>query len=205
LSQTAPIQLGCLECDLLVSVDALSPGERGRCPRCNHLLTENTADSIVRSLAFALAAACLLALALSFPFLTLKERGIEQVMTIPGSAVQLWTGGYPPIAVLVMGPIVGIPGLLLAGLVALLLPLRRGTRARWLVPTGRFIFFLNPWSMVEVFVIGVIVSLVKIGSMATVILGVAFWAYAAFALCFIAAFTNLDRVQLWERIEELTP
>ena len=64
---------------------------------------------------------------------------------------------------------------------------------------------MNSWSMVEVFVIGVIVSLVKIGAMATVVLGIAFWAYAAFALCFTAALTNLDRVQLWERIEELTP
>jgi paraquat-inducible protein A len=169
------------------------------------LLTENTPDGIVRSLAFALAAACLLALALSFPFLTLKERGIEQVMTIPGTALQLWTDGYPPIALLVFLPIVGIPGLMLAALFAMLLPLRSHKPAAWLVPTGRFLFFLSPWSMVEVFVIGVIVSLVKIGAMATVLLGISFWAYAGFAVCFIAAFTNLDRVQLWERIEELTP
>jgi len=37
-----------------------------------------------------------------------------------------------------------------------------------------------------------------------VILGISFWAYVAFALCFTAALTNLDRFQLWERIEELS-
>jgi paraquat-inducible protein A len=58
--------------------------------------------------------------------------------------------------------------------------------------------------MVEVFVIGVLVSLVKIGAMATVIRGISFWAYVMFAICFIATLTNIDRVQLWERIEELS-
>ncbi len=104
-----------------------------------------------------------------------------------------------------MGPIIGIPALMIGALVALLIPLRSGRRSAWLVPSGRFLFFLSPWSMVEVFVIGVIVSLVKIAAMATVILGISFWAYVAFAVCFTATFTNLDRLQLWERIEELAP
>jgi paraquat-inducible protein A len=39
--------------------------------------------------------------------------------------------------------------------------------------------------------------------MATVIMGISFWAYTVFAICFLATLTNLDRVQLWERIEEL--
>ena len=47
------------------------------------------------------------------------------------------------------------------------------------------------------------VSLVKIGAMATVLLGVSFWAYIAFAICFIATLTNLDRVLMWRRIEAL--
>jgi paraquat-inducible protein A len=201
---THPTRIGCLECDLLVTVGPLAPGERAKCPRCGHLLTANTKDGLTRSLAFTFAAAVLLVMALCFPFLSLKASGLEQVMTLPGSARQLWNGGYPIIAVLVMGPIIGIPSLILLALMGLLIPVSNGRPVSWLVPTGRFLFFLNPWSMVEVFVIGVIVSLVKISHMATVVLGISFWAYVAFALCFTAAFTNLDRVQLWERIEELS-
>ena len=63
--------------------------------------------------------------------------------------------------------------------------------------------FIGKWSMVEVFIIGVIVSLVKIAAMATVVVGASFWAYAAFAICFTAAVANLDRYQCWERIEAL--
>ena len=202
---TAPVRIGCIECDLLVSVAALAPGDVAMCPRCDHVLTENNVAGMTRSLAFAIAAGVLLLLSLSFPFLSLKKSGFEQVMTLPSSARALTDGGYPEIAVLVMGPIVAIPGAMVVGLGLLLLSLIQGVRASWLVPLGRALFFLSPWSMVEVFVIGVIVSLVKITSLATVIIGFSFWSYATFALCYTAAFLNVDRVQLWERIEELSP
>jgi paraquat-inducible protein A len=208
LTQTPDVaveRLGCVECDLLVRIGPLAPRERAACPRCGHLLTSNTPDGFTRSLAFALAAALLLAFSLSFPFLSLQASGMEQVMTLPGSAYQLYTGGYPSIAFLVMVPIIGIPALMVALLVGLLLLLRRAAPSAVLVPIGRTLFFLNPWSMVEVFVIGVIVSLVKVGHMAHVVLGISFFSYVAFAICFTAALTNLDRVRLWERIEELTP
>ncbi len=124
-------------------------------------------------------------------------------MTLPQSAYELYLDGYWTIALLVMGPIMGIPALILATIAALTIPLLRDQPAGWLVPAARFLFLLSPWSMVEVFVIGVLVSLVKIGAMATVILGISFWAYIAFAVCFIATLTNLDRVLLWRRIEAL--
>ena len=53
--------------------------------------------------------------------------------------------------------------------------------------------------------IGVIVSLVKIAAMATVVLGIAFWAYAAFSICFTLAVVSLDRFQCWEMIESMEP
>jgi paraquat-inducible protein A len=145
-----------------------------------------------------------LVMSMAFPFLSIQASGLEQVMTLPRSAYELYQDGYLSIAILVMAPIIAVPALMIAALVALLVAIRQGKRARWLVPTGRLLFFLNPWSMVEVFVIGVLVSLVKIGAMATVILGISFWAYVMFAICFIATLTNIDRVQLWERIEELS-
>ena len=59
--------------------------------------------------------------------------------------------------------------------------------------------------MVEVFIIGVIVSLVKIAKMATVGLGVSFWAYVAFSILFTMVVSALDRYQCWEQIEALQP
>lgn len=200
-----PERTACLECDLLLTLRELRPGQRADCPRCGHFLTARGADWPTRSLAFALAAVVLLVMANSFPFLSLSAKGLESVMSLPRSALELYREGYALIAVLVFGPIVAIPALFLGTLLAVLVPLRSGRRAFWLVPGARLLFLLSPWSMVEVFVIGVLVSLVKIGAMATVVLGISFWAYVGFALCFTAALAMLDRVQLWREIEATTP
>lgn len=191
----------CLECDLIVSVDALRDGQRATCPRCGHLITAAGPDALTRSLAFSLAAGVLLLIANTFPFLELEAGGIEKVMTLPHSAIELYRDGYATIAVLVLGPIVGAPALLLLTLVGLLVPLRQRQPAPWLVPAGRLLFALSPWCMVEVFLIGVLVSLVKIGDLATVVLGVSFWSYMAFAVCFTVTVSSLDRLQIWTEIE----
>ena len=201
MQDPAAKRTACIECDLLVSVADVAEGQRATCPRCGHVLTSLSKDGHTRSLAFALAAVVLLVMANAFPFLEFKASGLEQVMTLPGSAVELYRDDYTTLAVLVMGPIIGIPALMLGTLVALLVPLRRERFAPWLIPAARFLFVLNPWSMVEVFVIGVLVSLVKIAAMATVVLGISFWAYVGFAVCFTAALSNLDRLQLWREIE----
>jgi paraquat-inducible protein A len=168
------------------------------------VLTVNIPDGETRALAYAVAAATFLILANAFPFLELEAGGLQRVMTLPGSAAELYRDGYLSLAVLVAGPIVGVPAMMLLLLLALLVPLRRRYAAPWLVAAGRLLFVLGPWSMVEVFVIGVLVSLVKIAAMADVVMGFSFWAYVGFALCFIAALSNLDRMQLWQEIEAAT-
>jgi paraquat-inducible protein A len=191
----------CIECDLIVRVGEVRGGQRAVCPRCGNLITANTADGLTRSLAFALAACVLLLVANAFPFLTLKAQGLEQLMTLPRTAVELYRDGHATLAVLVFGPIVGVPALMLGTLVALLVPVRRGRSVPWLVPAGRFLFLLSPWSMAEVFIIGVLVSLVKIAAMASVVIGISFWAYVGFAVCFTASLSSLDRLQMWREIE----
>jgi paraquat-inducible protein A len=201
LSSGSEEPIACIECDLIVRIGELQAGQRAACPRCGHVLTAPAIDGLTRSLAFAMAACVLLVLANAFPFLSLEAKGLEQVMTLPRSAFELYRDGYATLAVLVLGPIVGIPALMLGTMMALLVPVRRGQRVPWLVPAGRFLFLLSPWSMVEVFVIGVLVSLVKIGAMASVVLGISFWAYVGFAACFTASLSSFDRLEVWRAIE----
>jgi paraquat-inducible protein A len=200
----APEPTACIECDLVVRIEELRDGERATCPRCGHVITTLRSDGFTRSLAFALAAGLLLVVANAFPFAALEAKGLEQVMTLPQTAVELARGGTAPLVVLVLGPIVVVPALILVTLVALLVPLRRRLSVPWLVPAGRLLFFLSPWSMVEVFVIGVLVSLVKIGAMASVVLGLSFWAYVGFVVCFSASLASIDRLATWREIEACT-
>jgi len=125
-------------------------------------------------------------------------------MTLPETALKLWDYGMPGLALLVAAFIIIIPALMLLLILALVTALLLEKNYRWLRFAGRLIYTLESWSMVEVFFIGVLVSLVKIAKMATIVMGISFWAYGAFSILFILALSNLDRAQCWHRIELLS-
>ncbi len=196
-------QIACRECDLLLDVPEIDEGQRAYCPRCNHLLLRNPKNGLEYSLAFSIAGLAFLFLANIFPFLAFKSRGYEQVMTLMHSSLELYKGGSEFLAALVLVFIIVAPAILLASLIWILYPLvykfKQAPRAFWL---GRLIFAASPWSMAEIFLIGILVSLVKIATLATVILGISFWAYIAFTVCLTLALSNLDKHQFWDTLEQ---
>jgi len=196
-------EIACHSCDLLSSVAGLKVGETASCPRCGHVLTRKTADPYGRALSFAIAGIILLIMANSYSFLSFASTGMESVITLRETPGAVWDYGMPAVAVMVAAFIIVIPAIVLALLLLLCIPLHAGRYQPWLVPVAKGIFLIQNWSMVEVFIIGVIVSLVKIAEMATVELGISFWAYAGFSICFTLAVASLDRYQCWEAIEAL--
>lgn len=195
--------IACHGCDLLVDVVDLQHGDRAYCPRCGHFLTRYRVDATSRVLAFSLASMILLVVSLSYPFLSFGASGLESVMTLGATPGSLWDYGMHVLAIMVAAFIILIPAFILLLAVAIGLPLSIGWNAPWLRAAAKLVFELETWAMVEVFIIGVIVSLVKIAAMATVVLGISFWAYAAFSICFTLTMINLDRYQCWEMIEGL--
>lgn len=191
----------CEECDLLVTVPDIREGERADCPRCGNTLTQRPSHGFERALAFAVAGCVFFAISLAYPFLTLAKGGIENVMTLPEASIAIYREQDPVLAIIVFVAIIALPILLQVTIIALAMPLVLGRSVSWLPQVGKLMFRLNDWAMVEVFVIGVIVSLVKIAKLATVILGLSFWAYILFALCLTAALSGLDRLQVWNAIE----
>lgn len=196
-------KMACHGCDLMVDVSGLEDGERANCPRCGEFLTRYREDAFSRVVAYSLAAVVLLILANSYPFLAFSASGLESVMTLRQTPGALWDYGMPEVAFVIAAFIIVIPATVLVLLLALCIPLSNDRYRSWLVPIARAIFLMQNWSMVEVFTIGVIVSLVKISAMATVVIGISFWAYTAFTVCFILAVSSLDRYQCWERLEAL--
>lgn len=187
----------------MFDVSDLEDGETARCSRCGHFLTRYHADELSRVMAFAVSALILLALACSFPFMEFRASGLESLMTLPQAALELWRNGMPDLAFLVAAFIILIPAAVLILIVILVGALMMQRQYTFLPTLGRLVFTLQSWSMVEVFFIGVLVSLVKLAGMATVVLDISFWAYAAFSIVFALAVSNLDRFQCWRRIEAL--
>lgn len=196
-------EIACHSCDLLVNIEGLQDGESASCPRCGGFLTRYRNDAYTRVLAFSITSLILLVLANSYSFLAFSASGLESVMTLRQTPGALWDNGLPEIAILVACFIILIPAAILIMMLFLCIPLSQGRYRPWMIPIAKGIFIAQNWAMVEVFLIGVIVSVVKIGHMATVVIGISFWAYAAFSICFILAVAGLDRFQCWERIESL--
>lgn len=186
-----------------MSVEGLEDGQRATCPRCGGFLTRYRADAYDHVLSYSIAGLTLLVLANAYSFLSFSASGLESVMTLAQTPGALWDYGMPGMAFIVAAFIIVIPAVVLALLVALCVPLRQGRDAPWLTPVAKMVFLAQNWAMVEVFIIGVIVSLVKIAKMATVELGISFWAYTAFSIVFTLAITGLDRYRCWEDIERL--
>lgn len=202
-AQPAATLLGCPQCDLLVRVVPPAPGRTARCPRCSFGLASGIRDGFVRPLAYALAALVFMVLALTFPFLGVSAAGLESAMTLTAAVASLAAFGAEGVAVLFAAFVLLVPGLLMLAAVVVTgsLLIRRGSPL--LVPLTRALFHLDTWSMADVFAIGVIVSLVKLATMADVMLGAAFWAYLGFAVCFLLTLTSLDRVAVWSAVDDL--
>jgi paraquat-inducible protein A len=197
-------QTACAECDLLIAVPDIQEREQATCPRCGHMLTQRPKQGLERAAAFAFAGCVFLIISLLYPFLAFSSSGVENVMTLPRAALSIYQNQGPELAAIMFVAIIGAPVILLGGLIALTLPLLLQRPAPWLRGAGKLVFTLKNWSMVEVFIIAVIVSLEKIAHLATVIIGLSFWSYVLFAICLTSALSGLDRLQVWRAIEAQT-
>lgn len=203
MNLTPASDVACHECDLLVSVPALEPRQHAHCPRCNHLLTAKRPDAQPKLLSYSVTALIFLGLANAFPFLTLNARGLEQEVTLLGSVAVLFTEDHRMLAAIVFASIAIIPAMLL-GFVAytsLSIQLRRelpGVRTclRWAIA-------LAPWNMAEIFLIGILISFIKIVDLADVTLGLSFWAYTLFTLGVVLITLNFDRREMWSQLDRV--
>ena len=140
-------------------------------------------------------------LSLQFPFLAFEAQGQIQQMTLLQSASALIQLDHPLLATLLLLFILIMPWLLLVLLSTVLIQLNRNDKGIWQRRFTHWLFAIQPWCMAEVFLIGVLVSLIKISSMAEIVLGLSFWAYILFTLSLTAAIASLDQHQLWHQID----
>ena len=193
--------MACHECDLLVDVPELDPGEKAYCPRCNYLLAANRPHAQTKMFAYAVTGLVFLLLANTFPFLSLEARGQEQTVTLIGSVAILFEENRPFLSGIVFMAIVGIPAVLLLGVIYVSVAIRTRKPLRGARRALRWVLRLAPWSMAEIFLIGILVSFVKIVSLADVTLGISFWAYVLFTACSLLSLMYIDRREVWRRLD----
>jgi len=195
----APL-IACSECDLLQREPGPDSGPVVTCARCGVILYRRMPDTVDRTLAFALGAAVLLVIANAFPIVGMTIEGDSNTVSLPGAILALWNQGMQPLAGLVGLTTLLAPCLVLATLLYLLLPLRFGRLPPGVPLILRALDTIQPWGLVEVFMLGLLVSLVKLEMYARVVPGVALWAFGGLLLVFTAMAAAFDPRSIWARI-----
>lgn len=198
--------VACPQCDTLHSAQDLPVGSRAYCQRCGIVLMTSQPAAMARILSLALTAFVLLIAAISFPFLTLDQSGFRNATSVINAVLAFQDGYAFPLAVAVAFFIIVIPMMRLAALIYALGPLVRDKAPR---ANARAAFALaerlRPWSMAEIFIVGVTVALIKVAGLATVTIGPAFWAFAGVVVITVLKDQLICRYSIWEALDADKP
>jgi paraquat-inducible protein A len=190
LSLPRPALLGCPQCDLLQRPIALAAGQSALCGRCGATLYRAHPPGRHRALAFTLAGLIAFGVAVAFPIVGLEIGGTVVQATLADAAQALYLDDMAPLAALVAATTLLFPFAVLTTMALILLRKHPGNgHASALLRTLRA---AQPWSMVEVFVLGVLVALAKLMHMAGVAPGVGAWGLGALVVLLAAAHRAAD-------------
>jgi paraquat-inducible protein A len=195
--------LGCDVCELVVPERAaLRDGRRLRCPRCTDVLHRRKPQSIQRTWALVIAAFVFYVPANLYPIMSVTSLGRTQTDTIFSGVVFLLTHGMWPLAAIVFIASIFVPLLKLLILTFLLLSVQ--LRSRWR-PRDRTRLYriteaIGRWSMVDVYVVTILVALVHLGNLASIRaeLGAVF--FCAVVIITMFAAMSFDPRLIWDRL-----
>lgn len=194
-------KIACTHCDLLVTVADVQSTEQAHCPRCHQLLYLGD-KSFSSSIAFLLTALITYFPAILLPFLNMKTAGREQEISLLSSVSEIASGNTVILALTVFFLVLTFPLLNILGLLSIILPLSKNKAPFFGIGMTRFIMKLAPWNMVEVYLVGVLVTLVKLSSLADIRFLEGFYAFIILIVIntFIALF--LPKKRVWQKIEK---
>ncbi len=193
--------IACPCCDLLLSIPEAPEGTVARCSRCNAVVLRRAANSLERTLALAITALILICAANAFPFMTFRMSGDFTETTLLSGVAELYRQNLFLVATLVLVTTVVGPFLHVLTLVYVLLPLRFERRLWGARSLFRALHRVLPWSMLEVFLLGVLVSIVKLRDIGDVVPGVALWSFALVIPAIVGSTVTLDAHLVWTRLE----
>ena len=189
--------IACHECDVIHRIKPLPGKGVAHCIRCGAVLYKHKPNSLDRTLALAFAGLILFILANSFPFLGLKIGSQVRQTTLITGIYELYVQGMQVIAILVLLTTVLVPFIQMLCLLYILLPLRFHRLPKGLPRVFRFFSSVGPWGMMEVFMVGILVSLVKLAGMAKIIPGISVYAFLALIFVLAAMTVSLDSHLIW--------
>lgn len=192
----------CDTCGLVQRMDDLPAGTRALCARCNFEVRRRIPDSASRSLALALGAAILYVPANIYPIVSVDYWGMHQTTTIFQGVHGLFRTGSYIVGTLIFCTSILTPAMKIIGLILLNATVRWKRFAKFRTWVYRIIRIVDPWNMLEVTMLAIIVALAEVGKIATVHPGAGVFSFAAVVVLTIAATLAFDPRLIWDAAED---
>ena len=191
----------CTECHELNKQEADS--EEQLCTRCGALIHARRPNSLTRTWALLITAAILYIPANLLPIMTVNSLGQGDPSTIMSGVIQLVQHGMFPIAAVVFIASILVPTFKLVGIGLLLFSVQRHQplSAQQRIVMYRFIEFIGRWSMLDIFVIAILVALVNFGRLASVEANLGAAAFASVVILTMLAAVTFDPRLIWDNTE----
>jgi paraquat-inducible protein A len=193
----------CPECDALLHPSLPEIGEKAHCPRCGFLLERPGKNSVERTLALSLAGLALIFPANLLPLVGIQVLGNTKDGVLFSGVVSLFAENMWAVALLVLLSSILFPvlNITLSLLISAHLFFNRPNRRLplWM----RTLQHLDEWAMLEVYMLGIIVAVVKLSSMAELRFGFGLYAFVGLLIITSLLTGSLDKVLFWRRIGQL--
>ena len=182
----------------------LAPTEIHKCPRCGAAMHLRKNDSIQRTLALLITACLLYIPANLYPIMITDQLGSSQGSTILGGVMILIHHGSIPVALVIFLFSVMVPLSKFMSMFYLVWTVKRHSRVS---PRQRTVMyqvteFVGKWSMVDVFVVAILVALVHLGGLLAIRPGIAALSFAGVVIVTMIAAESFDPRLIWDEMEE---
>ena len=193
----------CLTCGLLSRPPASGAAA---CPRCRTRLHRRKPASLVRTWTFLVAAMVLYLPANILPIMETDSLFQSQSDTILSGVVFLWHNGSWPLAIIVFVASITVPLLKMIAMLTLLIAVHRGVNIHCadLTRLYRLLELIGRWSMLDIFVVAILVTLVQLQLVATVTPGKGALAFGAVVVLTMLATMSFDPRLIWDSASEET-
>lgn len=187
---------GLARCHSCGRVEAV---ETQHCPVCEAPLHLRKPASLQRTIALTIGAVLLYFPANLLPVLFIKSsvKG-DQQNTILSGVVQFWNDGDYPVAIIIFTASVLIPILKVLAIIALCLAVRSGSSPQAMTRLYRLTEYVGRWSMVDVFVVAILVAMVQLGSVLQIDPGAGALAFAGVVILTMLAARSFDPRLIWD-------
>ena len=192
--------VGCEQCDTICLKENLDKDETAYCPCCGALLYQKS-KSLSYILALTLTALIVFIIANSFSIVMVELQGVSVQTTLLGAVIAMFKIDKAFVGILILITTFIVPLLnicLLLYVLNIVSILKR--RPKFLVQAMRLLYVLKTWAMIEVFLIGVLVALVKLIGMVVVVPGIGLWAFAILSVLMVMI-SSIQLQNIWDEID----